>query len=218
MRGFLCVLSMVTLVAGVFGGCGGDTDSGTNKPKVAQASDASGKQSCGEVAGIKGSDVVAEGVACDDALEVVNDWLPRSSCGPLLCEVDGYSCQNDTCTKGSARITMNLSPTTPAGDYPSATPKKITIRVMSGREQPALQFWTAKVGQEVIFTIEGIGPPQVGINGPGLGKPTDSSYGLTNVTGQTASTQLKFTPKEPGIFRISEIQSSLSLGTLTVTK
>lgn len=218
MRRFLFVLSIATLAAVVLGGCGSDTDSATKKPKAAKASDANGKQSCGEVAGIKDSDVVAEGVACYEALRVVNDWLPRSSCGPLLCDVDGYSCQNDTCTKGSVRITMNLSPTTPAGKYPATDTKEITIRVMSGREQPAPESWTAKVGQVVIFTIEGIGPPKVGIVGPGLGEPTDSSYGLTNVTGQTVSTQLKFTPKEPGGFRVSEIESSLPLGTLTVTK
>jgi hypothetical protein len=101
---------------------------------------------------------------------------------------------------------------------PAAT--NITLRIMSGRQQPPPESWTARVGQEVVFTIEGIGPPKVGIVGPGLGEDTDSTYGLTNLTadGLTVNPQLRFTPTEPGTFYVSEVDGSLPLGTLTVTE
>jgi len=108
----------------------------------------------------------------------------------------------------------DTSTATAAKPKPAAA-KEITITVYSGRKQPPPETWTASLGQEVAFKVEGL-VTKVGIVGPGLGKPYKGSYGLTNVTGDKVADVLKFTPSEQGEYRVSQIESSVLLGTLKV--
>jgi hypothetical protein len=93
--------------------------------------------------------------------------------------------------------------------------KEISIFVYSGKELPPPETWTAKVGQRVVFDVDGLAT-KIGIVGPGLGNKFDSSFGLTSVGFQDRADFLEFTPSKRGEYRVSQVESGLFLGTLRV--
>jgi hypothetical protein len=98
-----------------------------------------------------------------------------------------------------------LLPVLPAchaeGSVKESEPQRITLRVYSGRPQPPAETLSVRVGVPIVVQTEGLGPPQVIVEGPDRARvPTAEAPSVRD--GSSSGVEQRFTLVAAGTYRV----------------